>query len=367
MNERHYNFSAGPANLPLSVLERAQRELLCLPGAGASVLEISHRGGPFRAILDEAEANYRRLLAIPDNYRVLFLQGGGRLQFAMVPMNLLQGTGKSADYILTGTWGNKAIEEARKVGDVRVAWDGRETAYDRLPEAGELNLDAEAAYAHFASNETIQGVQFFDEPAVGEVPLVCDASSDLLCRPLNIEKYGLIYASAQKNCGPAGVAVVIIRDDLIERSDKKLPGYLSYANHAAEGSLYNTAPTFAIYIVNLVAKWLLDEIGGLAAMETQNRRKAKMLYDVLDESGGFYKGHAREQDRSLMNVTFRLPSDELEKQFLAEAESTQLDALKGHRSVGGIRASIYNAMPMAGVEKLAEFMKEFQRRNRHLV
>ncbi|MCH8921779.1 MAG: 3-phosphoserine/phosphohydroxythreonine transaminase [Planctomycetes bacterium] len=362
MNDRHYNFSAGPANLPLRVLEQAQRELLCLPGAGASVMEISHRGAPFRAILDEAEANYRRLLEIPDNYRVLFLQGGARLQFSMVPMNLLRLAGKSADYILTGAWGNKAIEEARNVGDVRIAWDGRETAYDRLPEAGQLDLNADAAYAHFTSNETIQGVQFLDEPAVGDVPLVCDASSDLLCRPLPIEKYALIYASAQKNCGPAGVTVVIVRDDVLQRSDKKLPGYLSYANHAAEGSLYNTAPTFAIYLVNLVAKWLLDEIGGLAAMETQNRRKAKMLYDVLDESGGFYQGHARAQDRSLMNVTFRLPDEDLDQQFLAEAESQQLDALKGHRSVGGVRASIYNAMPVEGVEKLAEFMKQFQQK-----
>jgi phosphoserine aminotransferase len=363
MNERHYNFSAGPANLPLSVLEQAQRELLCLPGAGASVMEISHRGGPFRAILDEAEANYRRLLGIPDNYRVLFLQGGSRLQFSMVPLNLLKGTGKSADYICTGSWTDKAIEEARNVGDVRVAWDGRETNFDRLPAASELDLNADAAYAYFTSNETIQGVQFLDEPAVGDVPLICDASSDLLCRPLDIEKYGLIYACAQKNCGPAGVTAVIIRDDLLERSDAKLPGYLNYKNHADGGSLYNTAPTFAIYIVNLVAKWLLDEIGGLAAMEAQNRRKAKMLYDVLDDSDAFYKGHAREQDRSLMNVTFRLPSEELDKQFFAEATSEQLDALKGHRSVGGVRASIYNAMPVEGVEKLAEFMKEFQQKS----
>ena len=361
MNDRHVNFSAGPANLPLAVLEQVQRDLLCLPGAGASVMEISHRGAPFRAILDEAQANYRRLLEIPDNYRVLFLQGGARLQFSMVPMNLLRGTKKSADYLLTGTWGNKAIEEARNVGDVRVVWDGRETNYDRLPEADQLDLNPDAAYAYFTSNETIQGVQFLREPEVGDVPLVCDASSDLLCRPLPIKKYGLIYASAQKNCGPAGVAVVIIRDDLLERSDAKLPGYLSYANHAAEGSLYNTCPTFAIYVVNLVARWLLDDIGGLAAMESRNRGKAKMLYDVLDESDGYFQGHAQPQDRSLMNVTFRLPDAELDKRFLAEAASAGLDALKGHRSVGGVRASIYNAMPVSGVEKLAEFMKEFQR------
>jgi phosphoserine aminotransferase len=363
MTERVTNFSAGPAALPLPVLEHAQRELLSLPGVGASVLEISHRSKTFIEIMDRAEADLRELLGISDDYQVLFLQGGSRLQFSMVPMNLL-GEGQSADYLVTGSWGKKALDEAVKEGNTRVAWDGKSTNYDRLPSADQLDLDPSAAYAYFTSNETIQGVQFLDEPAVGDVPLVCDASSDFMCRPLPIEKYGLIYACAQKNAGPAGVTVVILRKDLLERSRDSLPGYLNYREHAEQNSMYNTPPTFGIYMVGLVAKWLREEIGGLTAMEAQNRAKSAMLYEAIDRSDGFYRGHAAVDSRSLMNVTFRLPGDQLDGKFVTDAGSVGLTSLKGYRSVGGIRASIYNAMPVAGVERLRDFMLEFCQANR---
>jgi phosphoserine aminotransferase len=362
MAHRVYNFSAGPAVLPVPVLEQVQREMLELPGAGASILEISHRSGAFAPIIDGAEKNLRKLLEIPEDYAVLFLQGGSRLQFSMVPMNLL-GRGQSADYILSGSWGNDALKEAKKAGETRIAWDGKPTNYDRLPERGDLNLDPQAAYVHYTSNETIQGVQFKAEPEVGDVPLVCDASSDFLHRPLPIAKYGLIYACAQKNAGPAGVTVVIIRKDLLQRSDPKLPGYLNYDVHAQNSSMWNTPPTFAIYVLKLITEWLQDEVGGLKAMYARNQDKARILYDELDRSEGFYAGHARPDDRSLMNVTFRLPSDDLTSQFVAEAKKRDLYELKGHRSVGGIRASIYNAMPNSGVETLRDFMREFRQKN----
>lgn len=359
MTERIFNFSAGPAVLPVPVLEQAQRELLCLPGAGASVLEISHRSKQFGAILESTKTALTELLSIPDNYRILFLQGGARLQFSMIPMNLLRGSDAAADYILTGSWGKKAIEEADKEGKTRVVWDGKATNYDRLPAPSEMTFEPNAAYVYFTSNETIQGVQFAKEPDVGDVPLVCDASSDFLHRPLDISRYGLIYACAQKNAGPAGVTVVILREDLLERSTDSLPGYMNYREHAENDSLWNTPPTFGVYIVGLVARWLLDEIGGLDKMHQRNRSKAQMLYDVIDASGGFYAGHAQPKDRSLMNVTFRLPNEELTQQFIAEAEQQHLSSLKGHRSVGGIRASIYNAMPVEGVEALRDFMQAF--------
>jgi len=362
--KRVYNFSPGPAALPEPVLKQAQAELLALPGAGASVLEISHRSPEFSAIIQAAEANLRQLLGIPEHYRVLFLQGGSRLQFSMVPMNLLRGTAKAADYIVSGSWGSKALAEARGEGEVRVAWDGKQSGYDRLPEDAALEVNPDAAYVHFTSNETIQGVQFAREPNVGDVPLVCDASSDFLSRPLPIERYGLLYACAQKNAGPAGVTIVVIREDLLERSADSLPGMLNYRNHAEAGSLYNTPPTFAIYIVNLVAKWLLEEIGGLEEMAGRNRRKAELLYEVIDASDGFYRGHSQPESRSRMNVTFRLADEDAEKAFLGQAAERDLCSLKGHRSVGGIRASIYNAMPQAGVEALCEFMREFEKNRR---
>ena len=366
MTQRAYNFSAGPAVLPESVLAEVGRDMLALPSAKASILEISHRGKTFKEIIAAAQANLRRLLSIPDNYEVLFLQGGSRLQFSMIPMNLLA-EGRSADYILTGSWGKhawkEAQKEARKGGETRVAWDGSDGNYTTLPANADLQLDANAAYVHFTSNETIHGVQFATEPDVGDVPLVCDASSDFLHKQVPIQRYGLLYACAQKNAGPAGVTIVILRKDLLERSRDELPGYLNYRVHAEAGSLMNTAPTFAIYVVRLVTDWLLNEVGGLEKMHARNQLKAKMLYEVLDSSAGFYARHAQADCRSLMNVVFRLPSDELTDKFVAQAAEHNLTALAGHRSVGGIRASIYNAMPVAGVEALRDFMKHFCEKN----
>ncbi|MBC8353752.1 MAG: 3-phosphoserine/phosphohydroxythreonine transaminase [Planctomycetes bacterium] len=360
--DRVFNFSAGPAALPVPVLEEAQRDLLSLPGCGASILEISHRSKQFIAILEDAEQRLRDLLAIPANYRVLFMQGGSRLQFSMAPMNLLRGSGKAAEFVLTGSWGNYAIKEAKREGETRVLWDGSGTNYDRLPKLSELDYGA-SAYCHLTSNETIQGVQFSDDPASGESVFVSDMSSDFLHRPIDVSRYGMIYACAQKNAGPAGVTVVILRDDLLERSNDSLPGYMNYNAHAKAKSLYNTPPTFGIYVVGLVAKWLQEEVGGLAAMHQRNLDKAQLLYGLLDESPDFYQGHAQVSDRSLMNVTFRLPSDELTEAFVSEAATHRLESLKGHRSVGGIRASIYNAMPVEGVEALRDFMVDF--RDRH--
>lgn len=361
MEKRIVNFSSGPAVLPLSVLQEAQRDLVCLPGVGASILEISHRSKEFEAILAQTEANLRTLLKIPSNYKVLFIQGGSRLQFTMIPKNLLQ-AGQSADYIVTGSWSKMALDEAQREGSTRVAYNGKATNFDRLPEQGQIELDPNAAYAYICSNETIQGVQFAAEPNVGNVPLVCDSSSDFLHRPLDISKYGVLYACAQKNAGPSGVTVVIIREDLLNRSSDKLPTMLNYQSFAKENSMPNTPPTFAIYLVNLVTKWLLNEVGGLDKMHDLNRRKAKLLYDVIDNSNGFYRGHAQPNCRSLMNVTFRLADEALEKEFITKSEARGLMSLKGHRSVGGFRASIYNAMPLEGVQALADFMREFAKR-----
>jgi phosphoserine aminotransferase len=360
MEPRVYNFSPGPAVMPLAVLKQAQDELLSLPGIGISALEISHRSSWFEGVLAETQENLRRLLAIGPDYQVLFLQGGARLQFSMVPMNLLRASGKSADYIVTGSWGKMAMEEAAREGNVRAAFDGKQTNFTRLPRAGEIDADPRAAYLHFTSNETIQGVQFAAEPEAGDVPLVCDASSDFLCRPLPIDRYGLIYACAQKNAGPAGVTIVVIRNDLMERAPAGLPTVLDYRLHAKEKSLLNTPPVFAVYLVMLVTRWLLGDVGGLEKMAQLNRRKAGMLYEAIDQSGGFYRGHADPDSRSMMNVTFRLPGDEAQAAFLREARSRGLCELKGHRSVGGIRASIYNAMPIEGVEALRDFMREFR-------
>ncbi|MBP90934.1 MAG: 3-phosphoserine/phosphohydroxythreonine aminotransferase [Planctomycetaceae bacterium] len=361
--DRVFNFSAGPAVLPVPVLEEAQRDLLSLPGCGASILEISHRSKQFIDILDTTEQRLRDLIGIPPNYRVVFLQGGSRLQFSMVPMNLLRGSDKPADYVICGSWGNHALKQAKLEGDTRVAWDGKETNYDRLPVLGDLGLDATSAYVHVTSNETIQGIQFAEDPPECDATFVCDASSDFMHRPIDVSRYGLIYACAQKNAGPAGVTIVIIREDLLDRGQDTLPGYVNYKSHVDAKSLYNTPPTFGVYIVGLVAKWLSEDVGGLAKMHQRNRDKAKLLYDLLDASPGFYRSHAQPGCRSLMNVTFRLPSEELESAFISEAATHQLTDLKGHRSVGGIRASIYNAMPVQGVQALREFMIDF--RDRH--
>jgi phosphoserine aminotransferase len=362
MTERIYNFSAGPAVLPEPVLKQAQQELFALPGVGMSVLEISHRSTAFERIINEAEADLRRLLAIPENYKVLFLQGGASLQFSMVPMNLLP-KGGSADYLLTGSWGEGAIKEAKKLGAARAAASTAETNFNRLPKPEEIKLDPNAAYLHFTSNETIFGVEFHEEPEAGDVPLVCDMSSNFISKTIDVAKYGLIYAGAQKNAGPAGVTIVIIREDLLEKAPPGLPAMLDYKNLAKSGSLYNTPPCFAIYICGLVFKWLRTDIGGLANISANNKAKAGILYDAIDASDGYYRGHAEKDCRSLMNVTFRLPNEELEKRFIKESTAAGLDGLKGHRSVGGLRASIYNAFPKEGVVKLVEFMREFEQKN----
>ena len=362
MTDRIFNFSAGPATLPVSVLEQAQSEMLNYKGAGMSVMEMSHRSKAFESIIQQAETDLRSLLNIPENYKVLFLQGGASLQFAMVPMNLLL-KGKGADYILTGSWGQGAFKEAKKFGAVREAATTANSNFNRLPKPEEVKLDAGAAYAHFTSNETIFGVEFDEEPATGDVPLVCDMSSDFISRPIDVSKYGLIYAGAQKNAGPAGVTMVIVREDLLERTPENLPAMLDYRNLAKNGSMYNTPPCYAIYICGLVFKWALNDVGGLEKMYALNKEKAKVLYDRIDSSDGYYRGHAEKDCRSLMNVTFRLPSEELENKFIKEATAAGLDGLKGHRSVGGLRASIYNAFPKAGVEKLVEFMGEFAKKN----
>ncbi len=360
--KRVFNFNPGPAALPLPVLEQAQAEMLDFRGTGMSVMEISHRSKEFEALIKEAEADLRELLRIPENYKILFLQGGATLQFAMAPMNLRL-NGASADYLVTGSWSKKAFKEAQKLGATRLAVNTEASNFDHLPSPNELDLDPKAAYLHFTSNETIQGIEFFEEPTPPEgVPLVCDASSDFLSRPLDISKYGLLYAGAQKNVGPAGVVIVIVRADLLERTPANLPSLLNYKELAAENSLLNTPPCWNVYIVRLVLQWLKDQ-GGLAEIAKRNRTKADLLYKVIDESGGFYRGHAWPDSRSVMNVTFRLPTEALEEQFVAEAKKHDLIGLKGHRSVGGIRASIYNAVSLEAVESLAQFMKDFQNRN----
>jgi phosphoserine aminotransferase len=360
MTERIFNFSAGPAVLPVPVLEEAQRDMLSLPGVGMSVMEISHRSKTFDEIINRTEASLRDLLKIGSNYHILFLQGGASLQFSMAPMNFLPADG-SADYVITGSWGKKALKEAKKVGAVNVAATMADGGFTRVPSRDEMSLNPHAAYVHITSNETIEGVQWKREPNVGDVPLVVDSSSDILSRELDIDKYALIYAGAQKNMGPSGVTLVILRDDLLQRIPENLATMLDYGIHVQNKSLYNTPNTWGIYIMDLVCKWLQDQ-GGLAGMEKQNNEKAKLLYDAIDATD-FYRGHADVDCRSTMNVTYRLPSEELEKKFAAEATAQGLDGLKGHRSVGGIRASIYNAFPRAGVEALVSFMKDFERRN----
>lgn len=365
MSERVFNFSAGPAVLPEPVLKKAQADLFAIPGVGMSILEVSHRSATFEQVIKEAEEDLRKLLGVPENYKVLFLQGGASLQFTMVPMNLLP-KGQSADYILTGSWGQGAIKEAKKLGTVREAATTADTNFNRLPKSEDIKLDPNAAYVHFTSNETIFGVEFQEEPVAGNVPLICDMSSDFISRPVDVAKYGLIYAGAQKNAGPAGATIVIVRDDLLERvpaNAESLPAMLDYKTFAKNGSMYNTPPCFAIYICGLVFKWALNDIGGLEKVQALNKEKAEILYKAIDASDGYYRGHAEADCRSLMNVTFRLPSEEQEKKFIKEATAAGLDGLKGHRSVGGLRASIYNAFPKAGVEKLVEFMGEFQKNN----
>ena len=358
--KRVFNFNPGPAALPLEVLEKAQSELLDFKGTGMSVMEISHRSKEFEAVIQTAEADLRELYGIPANYKIMFLQGGASLQFAMLPMNL-RAANASADYVVTGTWSKTAIKEAQKLGTARAAATTEKGGFRGLPAT--LDLDPNAAYLHFTSNETIHGVEFFTEPTPpAGIPLVCDASSDFISHPVDVSKYALIYAGAQKNAGPAGTTVVIIRDDMIERTPANLPVMLDYKALSASGSLHNTPPAFAIYMVGLVFQWV-KKLGGLAAIENLNCRKADAIYAAIDQSGGFYRGHALPEARSIMNIPFRLPSEELEETFAKEAKSNNLIGLKGHRSVGGIRASIYNAVSVEGTEELVRFMKEFQKKN----
>ena len=356
--ERVFNFGAGPAVLPEVVIEEAQRDLMALPGVGMSVLEISHRSKAFTEIIETAEADIRRLAGVPDGYQVLFLQGGATQQFSMVPMNLCPPS-RSADYILTGTWAKKAFVEAGRLGNARVAGSTEPAGFSHVPEATELELAPDAAYVHITSNNTICGTQWATIPETGGVPLVSDASSDIFSRPIDIARHGLIYAGAQKNLGPAGVTLVIARDDLVTAAPADLPITMRYATAADAGSLYNTPPVFTIYLVGLVLKWLLAA-GGLEEMARRNTRKADLLYAAIDRTD-FYEGTARPESRSKMNVTFRLPTEELDARFVTEATAAGLAGLKGHRSVGGQRASIYNALPDAGVEALAHFMAEFER------
>lgn len=357
---RAHNFNAGPAGLPLEVMQQAQAELLDYKGTGMSIVEMSHRSKEFEAMINEAEADMRELLNIPANYKVIFMQGGASLQFSMIPMNF-RAPGASADYIVTGAWSKKAIQEAQKLGAVRTAADTKASNYNTVPE--KFDLDPQAAYLYFCANETIHGVEFFKEPEPpAGVPLVCDASSDFMSRPIDITKYAYLYAGAQKNVGPAGVVIGILREDMLERVPENMPVMLDYKVQATEKSLYNTPPCFSIYMVGLVMKWI-KKMGGLAGIEARNKAKADLLYATIDTSGGFYKGHAQPESRSRMNVTFRLPSEELEEAFAKEAKKLNMIGLKGHRSVGGLRASIYNAVELSDVEVLVQFMQDFQKKN----
>jgi phosphoserine aminotransferase len=358
--KRVYNFNPGPAALPTEVLQQAQEEMLDYRGTGMSVMEISHRSKEFESIIQTAEADLRELLGIPANYKVMFLQGGASLQFAMLPMNL-RPAGASADYVVTGTWSKTAFKEAGKLGTTHAAANTEAEGFKDLP--SKLDLDSKAAYLHFTSNETIHGVEFFKEPMAPDgVPLVCDASSDFISHPIDVSKYALIYAGAQKNAGPAGVVIVIARDDILEKVPANLPALLDYKALASSGSLHNTPPCYSIYITGLVLQWA-KKLGGLAAIEKRNRAKADMVYKTIDASGGFYRGHAMTAARSMMNIPFRLPAEDLEATFASESKKADLIGLKGHRSVGGMRASLYNALGTDAAEALTGFMQEFQKKH----
>jgi phosphoserine aminotransferase len=360
MGKRVFNFNAGPAALPLTVLEEIQAEFLDYQGTGMSIIEISHRSKPFDKVINEAVERTKRLLNLGDDYQVLFLPGGASMQFCMVPMNLAL-PGKPVDYINTGTWATKAIKEAKiQKLDVRVIASSEDKNFSYIPK--EYTVDPDAAYLHFTSNNTIKGTQWANFPKAGKVPLVCDMSSDIMSRPFDPKPFGLIYAGAQKNIGPAGTALVIVRKDMLERTPETLPTMLKYTTFAKDNSMYNTPSCFTIYTINLVLKWLEETVGGLKAMEKINQEKGAILYDYMDQSG-YYKGTAEKDSRSLMNVTFRLPSEELEAKFVAEALKNDLAGLKGHRSVGGCRASIYNATGKDAIQALVDFMKEFAKKN----
>jgi phosphoserine aminotransferase len=359
--KRTKNFNAGPSALPLEVLKQAQQELVDFKGTGMSVMEMSHRSKAYEEVHQEAKALVKELLGVPENYHILFLQGGASLQFSMVPLNLLP-QGRAAGYVLTGSWSEKALKEAQLLGETFIAASTKEGNYRRIPSLDELRYPSDSAYLHITTNNTIFGTEWTEYPDTGEVPLVADMSSDILSRPIDVRQFALIYAGAQKNLGPSGVTLVIIRDDLVEKSAKNIPTMLKYSTHAKNDSLYNTPPTFGIYMLGLVMKWVKEQ-GGVEAIYQRNREKAQLIYDVIDKSQGFYLGHAEKDSRSLMNITFRLKTEELEKKFLEEAKKEGFVGLNGHRSVGGCRASTYNAVPLESCIALKEFMEEFQRKN----
>jgi len=355
------NFNAGPAMLPPTVLEQVQSELRDYQGRGMSIMEMSHRSKEYEAVNAQAEATFKKLLGVGDGYRVLFLQGGASSQFAMVPMNFLP-PGKTADFLMTGSWAEKAFEEAAALGQARGVGSTKNENYRRVPRAEEMVWNENAAYVHITSNETIQGIQWANFPDVGDRPLVGDMSSDIMSRPIDAGKFSLIYAGAQKNLGPSGVTAVLLRESWLPQANKNVPTMLRYATHVKNNSLYNTPPSFGVYVLNLVLQWI-DKQGGLAAMEERNGRKAKIVYDAIDKSNGFYRGHASPESRSRMNVTFRLPSESLEKTFLTESLSSGMVGLAGHRSVGGIRASLYNAISPEACQTLGSFMGDFAKKN----
>jgi phosphoserine aminotransferase len=359
MADRVFNFSPGPATLPYEVLQKAGQDVVNFQKTGIGLVEISHRSKEFMAVTDAAEANLRELMHIPDNYKVLFLQGGASSQFFMIPMNLL-GKGKKATYLNTGTWAKKAIKEAQLFGEIEVPFSSEGDNFNRVPRRDEYTVAADSEYLYYVSNNTIYGTEFAELPTT-EKMLISDMSSDILSRPVDVSKFGLIFAGAQKNLGPAGVTIVIIREDLLARTPTNTPTMLAYKTHADKGSMFNTPPCFAIYVVGEVLKWL-KKLGGVVAIEKINREKADLLYGAID-SGDYYRGHAEKDSRSLMNIAFNLPAPQLEAKFIAEAAAIGLNGLKGHRSIGGCRASIYNAFPVEGVVKLVEFMKDFAAKN----
>lgn len=359
MSERVFNFSPGPAMLPFEVLEQASTDILNFDDSGIGICEISHRSKEFMNVATTAEKLLRELMEIPDNYKVLFLQGGASSQFFMIPMNLL-GPGKKATYLNTGTWSKKSIKEAKLFGEIDVAFSSEDDKFNRVPNHSEYNIAEDSEYLYFVSNNTIYGTQFQEMP-VSEKILVSDMSSDILSRPIDVSKFGIIFAGAQKNMGPSGVTTVIIREDLLDRSPENIPTMLKYKTHAEKDSMFNTPPTFPIYIVSKVLQWLKDN-GGVKAMEERNRKKAQQIYAVID-SGDYYRGHALNDSRSMMNIAFNLPTPELEAKFIAEAAEQGLNGLKGHRSIGGCRASIYNAFPQEGIVKLVRFMQDFEANN----
>lgn len=356
------NFSGGPGALPENVLSQLSEEIIKVPGLGISVLGISHRSEWFAEVISELEDNIRALLGLNDKYHVLMLQGGATQQFSMVPMTLLRGKSTAAEYIQTGYWSGKAIPEAKLEGPIRIVWSGESTSFKRLPTDDELYFSPDAPYMHYISNETVEGLQFQRVLGRDDTPRICDMSSDFLSKPCEFERFSLIYAHAQKNIGPAGITVVVVRDDLIEHSSGELPSFLDYKTQAKAHSNFNTPPVFAIYAVLLVTRWLLNDIGGLKYMDQINRRKAELIYGLIDESDGFYQGRANTADRSLMNVVFKLPKPELERRFITESQAAGFSGLSGHRAIGGLRASIYNAVTIAAVEELVNFMDVFWRK-----